>query len=222
MTTVAMPKPHRDRGIEGRHAKWYAANTGEMMNEFIELARRIAGQLPPGSRVLEVAPGPGYFSIELAKLGSFSVTGLDISHAMVKIATGIAAEAGVNVDFMQGSASNLPFPKDSFDFLLCRAAFKNFAQPVLALQEMCRVLKPGGKAVIIDLSRNASPSAVTRYVDGLGLSRINRMMTKLVFKFMLIKSAYTREQFEHMLAEANFSRVDILEEDLGFEITMTK
>jgi len=217
-----MPKPHRDRGIEGRSAKWYAANTGEMMNEFIELARRISVQLPQGSSVLEVAPGPGYFCIELAKLGNYAVTGLDISHAMVEIATCKAAEAGVKVDFKQGSASNLPFPKDSFDFLLCRAAFKNFAQPVLALQEMCRVLKPGGKAVIVDLSRNASPAGVSCYVDGLGLSPVNRIVTKLVFKFMLIKSAYTREQFQQMLAQADFSHVDILEEDLGFEITMTK
>ena len=35
MTTIAMPKPHRDRGIEGHSAKWYAANSGEMMKEFI-------------------------------------------------------------------------------------------------------------------------------------------------------------------------------------------
>ena len=222
MTSIAMPKPHRDRGIEGRPAKWYAKNTGEMMKEFIELAHRISGEILQGSSVLEVAPGPGYFCIELAKLGSYTITGLDISHTMVEIATQKAAEAGVNVDFKQGTASNLPFPKDSFDFLLCRAAFKNFAQPVLALQEMCRVLKPGGKALIIDLSRNASPTIASRYVDGLGLSRVNRMMTKLVFRYFLIKSAYTREQFQHMLAQANFSRVDILEEDLGFEITMTK
>jgi ubiquinone/menaquinone biosynthesis C-methylase UbiE len=222
MTTIAMPKPHRDRGIEGLTAKWYAANTAEMMKEFIELAHRISGEIQPGSSVLEVAPGPGYFCIELAKLGHYAITGLDISHTMVEIATQKAAQAGVEVDFMQGSASNLPFPKDSFDFLLCRAAFKNLGQPVLALQEMCRVLKPGGKALIVDLSRNASPTTASRYVDGLGLSRINRMMTKLVFRYFLIKSAYTREQFQHMLAQTNFSRVDILEEDLGFEITMTK
>ncbi len=222
MTTIAMPTPHRDRGIEGRQAKWYAKNTGEMMKEFTELAHRVSGEIQQGSSVLEVAPGPGYFCIELAKLGSHTITGLDISRTMVEIATQKAAEAGVKVDFKQGSASSLPFPKDSFDFLLCRAAFKNFAQPVLALQEMCRVLKPGRKAVIIDLSRNASPANASRYVDGLGLSRISRMMTKLVFRYFLIKSAYTREQFQQMLAQANFSRVHILEEDLGFEISMTK
>ncbi len=153
MTTMAMRKPHGDRGIEGMMATWYAANTGEMMKEYVELAQRMAAQWPEGSAVLEVAPGPGYFCIELAKRGDFHITGLDISHSMVKIATKKAAEAGVHVNFQQGSASNIPLPAGSFDFLLCRAAFKNFAKPVEALQEMQRVLRPGGRAVVIDLKR---------------------------------------------------------------------
>jgi ubiquinone/menaquinone biosynthesis C-methylase UbiE len=222
MSTIAMRKPHADRGIEGLTAKWYAANTAEMMKEYIELAQRISGQLPHGSAVLEVAPGPGYFCIELAKRGSCHITGLDISHSMVKIATKKAAEADVNVEFMQGSASNMPFPAGSFDFLLCRAAFKNFAQPVEALKEMCRVLRPGGRGLIIDLKRNASPEAVNHAVDRMGLSWFNRIMTKGVFRMMLIKSAYSKEEFERMLEQTNFSREEIIEEGIGFEIWMTK
>jgi ubiquinone/menaquinone biosynthesis C-methylase UbiE len=215
-------KPHADRGIEGLAAKWYAANTAEMMKEYIDLARRISGQIAQNSTVLEVAPGPGYFSIGLAKLGSYAITGLDISHTMVRMAAKKAAKAGVEADFKQGSASNMPFPAGSFDFLLCRAAFKNFAQPVSALQEMCRVLRPGGRGLIIDLKRNASPEEVSRAVDAMGLSWFNRIMTRLAFKTMLIKSAYTKEEFQQMLAQANFSSVEIDEGDMGLEIWMTK
>jgi len=222
MTTFAMPKAHGDRGMEGVVAKWYAANTAEAMNEYAELAQRIAGELAPGSRVLEVAPGPGYFCIELAKRGPYAITGLDISRTFVKIASHNAAEAGVQVDFQQGSASNMPFPRDSFDFLLCRAAFKNFGKPVEALREMCRVLKPGGRGVIIDLRGDASPSALTRHVDGMGLSPFNRLMTKLAFRTMLLKSAYTKEQFQHMLAQTEFERVEIAEAGIGLEIMMRK
>lgn len=222
MTTMAMPKAHGDRGMEGVVAKWYAANTAEVMNEYKELAERVAGEIAAGSRVLEVAPGPGYFSIELAKRGSFAITGLDISRTFVKIASEKGREAGVEVDFQQGSASNMPFPRDSFDFLLCRAAFKNFARPVVALGEMCRVLRPGGRGVIIDLRGDASPSALSRHVDGMGLSGFNRLMTKLAFRTMLVKSAYTKEQFQHMLAQTGFSRVDITEAEIGLEITMVK
>jgi ubiquinone/menaquinone biosynthesis C-methylase UbiE len=141
---------------------------------------------------------------------------------MVKIATKKAAEAGVHAGFKHGSASNMPFPKESFDFLLCRAAFKNFANPVEALQEMCRVLKPGGRAMIIDLKRDASPQEVTREIDGMGLSWFNRIMTKGAFRLMLIKSAYTRAEFEQMLAQVGFSSVEIEENGMGLQIVMTK
>ncbi len=222
MTTLAMRKPHLDRGMEGMVAKWYASNTAEMLKEYVDLADRISNEIPQGSAVLEVAPGPGYFCIELAKLGSYSITGLDISHTFVKMAAKKAAQEGVTVDFKQGSASKMPLQSNSFDFLLCRAAFKNFADPVGALQEMSRVLRPGGRGLIIDLRRDASPDEVSRQVDGMGLSTMNRILTKLAFKTMLIKSAYTKEEFQQMLAQAQFSSVDIREEKIGLEIAMTK
>ncbi len=219
---AVLPKPHKDRPIEGRMAKWYATNTGKSMAEFGELARKIAAELPRGAKVLEVAPGPGYFCIELAKLGTFSITGVDLSRDLVEIATGNAAQAGVQVDFKQGNASNLPLENNTFDFLLCRAAFKNFGEPVRALQEMHRVLKPGGRAVIIDLRKNAPMEDINRHVDTMGLSPWNRLITKLTFRFMLLKSAYTRAQFEHMLAQSRFRTIDIQERGIGFEITLTK
>ena len=208
--------------MEGMVAKWYTTNTGKTLDEFAKLARRIADQLPRGSNVLEVAPGPGFFCIELAKLGTYSITGLDISHTFVEIASKKADEAGVRVDFRQGNASSMPFVDNSFDFLLCRAAFKNFAQPVRALQEMCRVLKPGGRGLIIDLRKDASMEDINHHVEGMGLGAVNKVLTKLAFRTMLLKSAYTRQQFQHMLAQANFRSVDIQEADIGFEISMAK
>jgi ubiquinone/menaquinone biosynthesis C-methylase UbiE len=222
MTVIAMRKPHGDRPIEGLMAKWYAANTGEMMQQYVELAKRVASQLPQGARVLEVAPGPGYFCIELAKLGSYSITGMDLSHTFVKIAAEKAEQAGVRAQFVQGSASNMPFLKESFNFLLCRAAFKNFADPVGALNEMCRVLVPGGSALLIDLSRDAEPDEVSRAVDKMGLSTVNRVLTKVVFRTVLIRNAYSRTEFEQMLAQTALSHVEISGEGMGFEIAMTK
>jgi ubiquinone/menaquinone biosynthesis C-methylase UbiE len=218
----ALPKPHKDRGMEGMVAKWYTTNTGRTLDEFAQLARRVAGELPPGSVVLEVAPGPGYFCLELAKLNAYSITGLDISHTFVEIANQKAAEAGVRVDFRQGNASSMPFADNTFDFLLCRAAFKNFGQPVHALQEMGRVLKPGGRGLIIDLRKDASMDAINHAVDEMRLTAVNRVFTKLTFRFFLIRTAYTRAQFEDMLAQAHFSSVNIREAGIGFEISMTK
>ena len=222
MATLTVRKPHADRPIEGMMAKWYATNTGEMMQQYVDLAKKVAGRLPEGSRVLEVAPGPGYFCIELAKRGSYAITGMDLSRTFVKMAAEKAAQAGVKAEFVEGSASKMPFPKETFDFLLCRAAFKNFADPVGALKEMSRVLRPGGCGLIIDLRRDALPSTISRHVDEMGLSTVNRVLTKLAFRTMLLKSAYTREQFQHMLAQTEFSNVEIAEDGIGFEIWMTK
>jgi ubiquinone/menaquinone biosynthesis C-methylase UbiE len=220
--TTAPAKTHKDIGMEGMVAKWYAANTGKSLDEFTTLARRIASRLPPGSAVLDIAAGPGYFSIELAKLGSYEVVGLDISRTFVEMARKKAAAENVHADFRQGSASRMPFANDTFDFLVCRAAFKNLGQPVRALQEMCRVLNPRGGGLIIDLRHDASPESIAQHVDGMRLTTVDRILTKLAFRLMLLKNAYTREQFQQMLAQTAFRGIDIREDDIGFEISITK
>src|ERR1700733_3066891 len=123
-------KAYKGLGMEGVTAKWYASLTRKSMDDFTALAKRVSKDLPPNARVLEVAPGPGYFAIELAKLGNYQITGLDISHTFVDIARRNAADAGVKVDFRRGNAAGMPLESGSFDFLLCRAAFKNFTEPV--------------------------------------------------------------------------------------------
>src|SRR5690242_11289646 len=139
-------KPYVGMGMEGAVARWYASLTRKSLAEFTALAERVSERLHSGDRVLEVAPGPGYFAIELAKLGDYRISGVDISSTFVEIARANAEEENVTVDFRQGNAAILPFPDATFDFLLCRAAFKNFTRPLAALQEMYRVLKPGGEA----------------------------------------------------------------------------
>jgi ubiquinone/menaquinone biosynthesis C-methylase UbiE len=141
-------KGYKGIAMEGPIANWYARNTRSRIKEQRELAQRIAECVPAGGRVLEVAPGPGYLSIELAKLGKCDVTGLDISETFVKIEQQNAAEAGVKVDFRHGDATNMPFDDNRFDYAVCVAAFKNFTQPVQALNQFQRVLKPGGTALV--------------------------------------------------------------------------
>ena len=208
--------------MEGAIARWYAALTRKSLADFTMLAQRVASEISPGNRVLEVAPGPGYFAVELAKLGDYRVTGLDISQTFVEIARANAARANVQAEFQRGDASRMPFDGGRFDYVVCRAAFKNFAKPVEALREMCRVLRPGGRGVIIDMRGDATPEALSSHVDAMGLTGFNRIMTKLAFRTTLVKSAYTKGQFEHMLAQTGFSRVEIREAEIGLEVTMVK
>ncbi len=207
--------------MEGGIAKWYASLTGKSL-EFKKLARRTPEQIPHQGNVLEVAPGPGYFAIELAKLGDYQITGLDISETFVEIARANAVKEGMRVDFRQGNAAKMPFADDVFDFLLCRAAFKNFSEPVRALEEMHRVLKPGGHALIIDLRRDASKQSIKQAVNGMHLGVVNGIITQLTFQFMLLKRAYTKNEMEKLLSVTKFREAEIRETLIGLEIWLSK
>jgi len=215
-------KGYKGVGMEGGIARWYAKLTRKSLSDFQALAQRMAASLAPGARVLEIAPGPGYFAIELAKLGKFEITGLDISNTFVEIARREAQKQNLSVDFRQGNASQMPFADESFDLMLCRAAFKNFSEPVRALAEMRRVLRPGGKALIIDLRRDTPQQEIDKYIDAMNTGSVNSILMKWTFRFMLLKRAYTREEFEKMIAESGWKNAQINEAPLGFEITLTK
>jgi len=222
LTSSAGTKPYKGLGMEGAVAKWYASLTKKSLEDFKALARRIAAQTPGKSNVLEVAPGPGYCAIDLAKLGNYEIVGLDISKTFVEIARENAARAGVRVDFRRGNVSEMPFADETFDFVLCRAAFKNFTEPKRALQEMYRVLKPGGQALIIDLRRDASRESIMHAVNAMNLDAVNRVITKMTFRFMLLKRAYTKQEFEELIAETKFHRVEMRDDLIGLEIMLTK
>ena len=208
--------------MEGPIARWYARNTGKMIEPYRKAAHDVAAGLPAGASVLEVAPGPGYFAIELARLGRFRVVGLDISRSFVEIAGENARRAGVSVEFRRGDASSMPFEEDAFDLIYCRAAFKNFADPVGALTEMHRVLRPGGLAVISDLRRDASPGDIHAAVEGMHLGRINALLTRWIFKHSLLKRAYLPDDFRRMAAQTPFGSCAIKPELIGMEVTLRK
>lgn len=208
--------------MEGQIATWYARNVQKDIDDYRQGAKMIAARIPSGSTVLEAAPGPGYLSIELAKLGHYTITGLDISQTFVGIAQQKAREAGVSIDFRHGSVQRMPFAENTFDGLYCRAAFKNFPDPVLALNEMQRVLKPGGQAVIIDLRADASSAEINRFVDGMGLNWINTLTTKWTFKYMLLKRAHTPAGMEKLVAQSNFKRCEIQTNNIGMNVWLKK
>jgi ubiquinone/menaquinone biosynthesis C-methylase UbiE len=209
--------------MEGMTARWYARQRGTPSQ--IALYREQAGQLTTGlssgAGVLEVAPGPGFLSIEIARLGRFHVTGLDISHTMVEIARENATATGVDVDFRHGDATAMPFADGSFDLIVCQAAFKNFRRPVSALNEMNRVLRHGGRAVIQDMRKEASTSDIDSEVESQNLSAVNSFITKRILGG-LRKRAFSAAQLESLVAESTFRVGDIKAGGIGVEIQLQK
>jgi ubiquinone/menaquinone biosynthesis C-methylase UbiE len=106
--------------------------------------------LQPGENVLDIACGTGLVSFDaLAKLGENGrLLGTDISDKMVEIAAALAAEKGENrVQFARMDAEELSLEDHSFDAALCALGLMYVPDPGKALQEMHRVLKPGGRAI---------------------------------------------------------------------------
>jgi ubiquinone/menaquinone biosynthesis C-methylase UbiE len=213
MTTT---KAYKGFPMEGVIASWYSKTTLKDINRHKLMAKQLVEKIPANGSVLEIAPGPGYFCIELAKLGHYKITGLDISRSFVRIARKNAAEAGLHIDFREGNASAMPFKDGMFDFTFCQAAFKNFSEPVKAISEMHRVLKPGGIAVIADMRREASTKDIESEVNGMGLDPLNRFFVKWTFDHMLLKSAYSIDAMRAMVAQTPFTKCRIDAKGVGF------
>jgi len=209
--------------MEGPIARWYARvrGTDSQLDAYRMQAQQLTRGLPEGARVLEVAPGPGYLAIEIARLGKFHVTGLDISRTFVEIATGNARQAGVTVEFRQGDVAGMPFESESFDMVLCQAAFKNFTLPHSALAEMHRVLRPGGTAVIQDMSQDATHDDISREVGGMRLGRFGSFTTRATLE-MLKRRAYSPARFASLAATSPFRTSAITTEGIGLEVRLEK
>ena len=209
----------KDLAVEGERANYYDKISREhRMAEIKEEANEVATHLKEGDSVLEVAPGPGYLSIELAKFGKYKITGMDISNDLIAIAKKNAKEAGVEVNFMQGNASSIPFVDDTFNFIVCVLSFKNFKEPVTVLNEMHRVLKPGGTVLIMDLNRNASKEIMRAFVKRFGLTGMSAVIAGTLQR----QGAYTRKEFETFISQTKFKEYEIKDSSMGFSIYLRK
>ena len=212
----------RDLGISGNMARRYDIDSNEYrLEEMRGYAAEAAKHVTDGCSVLEIAPGPGYLSIELAKIGSYKITGMDISEDFVKIAKQNADRAGVDIEFLQGNVSKIPMKDNTFDFIICTAAFKNFKEPIRALTEMIRVLKPEKSALIIDMDRNATNDDLLKMIGKMGARGFSRFMQMTIFK-ELRSSAYTKDEFSNMLLQAGITNSNIRSIDGGLWVYMKK
>jgi ubiquinone/menaquinone biosynthesis C-methylase UbiE len=87
---------------------------------------------------------------------------------------------------------------------------------------MHRVLKPGGKAQVVDLRKDASREEIDSEVDRIGGSGLNKFLIRFTFHNMLLKRAYARQQIEEFVSQTGFRSVEIAQNAIGMEILLTK
>jgi ubiquinone/menaquinone biosynthesis C-methylase UbiE len=204
-------------------ARWYARNRGSanQLAQYRDQAAELTAPLPDGADVLEVAPGPGFLSVELAREGRVHVTAVDLSHTFVGIAADNARRAGVRVDVRHGDAGDLPFADRSFHLVVCQAAFKNFPKPVAALDEMHRVLRPGGVAVIDDMNHEATRDDIDQEVAAMGVSKPNAAFTRLALGGLRRRAA-SPAQFTDLVARSVFRTCTVTTAGIGLRVRMTR
>lgn len=137
------------------------------------LTRRLADglALTPGARVLDVASGRGTTALLLADAYGTEVDGVDYSAANTALAQGAAQAAGLadRARLTTGDAEQLPYPDAVFDAVVCECALCTFPDKTRAAAEFARVLKPGGRLGITDVT--IDPDRLPPELTGLG-SRI--------------------------------------------------
>lgn len=151
------------------YAHWRESHLGALTERIEEDAIfRLAGDLG-GKRVLDLGCGDGTYSIAAFQRGAH-VTGVDISNAMLDSAQRRASACGASVEWRQASAESLPYDSGKFDIVLAVTMLCFVKNPLQAVQEVSRVLRPGGSFVIGELGKYSAWSLSRRVRGWLGSS----------------------------------------------------
>ena len=132
--------------------------------------------------ILDIATGTGDLAIAMAKATDAKITGFDLSAGMLEVGKRKIAEENLQdrIEMIQGDAEKMPFADDSFDVITVAFGVRNFENLKKGLDDIYRVLKPGGKLIILEFSQpQAAPmkqlySFYSRYI----LPRIGKKISK--------------------------------------------
>jgi ubiquinone/menaquinone biosynthesis C-methylase UbiE len=146
------PSEHAFDAVASLYDSWYDTPLGQTVDELEkDLLYPLAGlrSVSPGARLqggqqaLDVGTGTGHFAVDLAARG-LSVIGVDLSTQMLTV----ARESATAMHLVRGDAARLPMASESFDLVLSVTALEFAADPERAVQEMWRVVRPGGRLVV--------------------------------------------------------------------------
>ena len=170
-----------------------------------------------GNRVLDVAGGSGDMAARFARrVGPTGRVILsDINDSMLEVGRARLADWGIagNVEFVQADAQELPFPEDRFDCVCIAFGLRNVTHIDRALTSIHRVLKPGGRALVLEFSKPVLPG-LSRVYDTYSL-KVLPLLGKLVtndeasYRYLAesIRRHPDQETLKDMMAQAGFERV---------------
>ena len=164
--------------------------------------------------VLDIATGTGDLAIQIAKSTQAQITGFDLSAGMLEVVRKKEAKEKLDdrIEMIQGDAENMPFENNSFDVITVAFGVRNFENLKKGLDEIYRVLKPGGKFIILEFSQPES-----FHMKQLYAFYSKNILPKIGKQISKVESAYTYlpdsvkafpygEEMKKILKNSNFSK----------------
>jgi demethylmenaquinone methyltransferase / 2-methoxy-6-polyprenyl-1,4-benzoquinol methylase len=170
----------------------------------------------PGDQVLDIAGGTGDLSMAFAKrVGPQGrVVHTDINEAMLREGRDRLLDRGIVLPTLVCDAEKLPFASESFDFVSVAFGLRNMTHKELALAEMCRTLKPGGKLLVLEFSKVARPleKAYDWYSFNI-LPKLGKLVANDEDSYRYLAESIRmhpgQEDLRKMMKQAGFGHVDV-------------
>jgi len=177
-----------------------------------------------GARILDVATGTGDVALEIARStpATVKVTGADFCKEMVDLGQIKVAQSPYadRIDFKVAPCEDLPFPDNTFDSITIAFGIRNVVDRKLGLAEMWRVLRPGGRMIILEFS--TPRSQLFRQIYYFYFRRMLPMIGGLISKYNAYKylpdsvlEFPSHEEFSNMMSDAGFCNINICELTFG-------
>jgi demethylmenaquinone methyltransferase/2-methoxy-6-polyprenyl-1,4-benzoquinol methylase len=117
----------------------------------------LCASVPGEARILDVACGTGDLSFTLFETGEARIVGVDFCRPMLRIASSKASKLAFEVPFIEGDALSLPFRDSSFEAATIAFGLRNLTNVEIGFTELLRILKPGGRLVVLEFSKPTTP-----------------------------------------------------------------
>ncbi|MBA2964634.1 MULTISPECIES: bifunctional demethylmenaquinone methyltransferase/2-methoxy-6-polyprenyl-1,4-benzoquinol methylase UbiE [Ramlibacter] len=217
-TVEERDKARRVRGVFDSVAPRY-----DLMNDLMSLGLHrawkaytvLVANVQPGQQVLDIAGGTGDLALAFApKVGpSGRVVHTDINEAMLRTGRDRLLDAGLALPTVVCDAEKLPFPGNHFDLVTVAFGLRNMTRKEEALAEMQRVLKPGGKLLVLEFSRVARP--LSKVYDWYSFNILPRLGQAVAgdgasYRYLAesIRMHPGQEELKTLLHKAGFGHVD--------------